>query len=161
MVFTPKGLLRLAGASSRLEDLTSGTFQFVLDDPRATDRKDRVERLVLCSGKLYYDIDGHERREQAESVAIARAELLYPFARDQLAALIDELSEPRSRSSGLRRSPRTWAPGASCGGGCRRSSPRASSSATSGARSARARARAIPAAHRKEQERIVLTALEA
>ena len=61
VVFTPKGLLRLAGASSRLEDLTSGTFQFVLDDPRATDRKDRVERLVLCSGKLYYDIDGHER----------------------------------------------------------------------------------------------------
>ena len=89
MVFTPKGLLRLPGAASRLEDLTSGTFQFVLDDPRASDRKDRVERLVLCSGKLFYDIDGHERREQAESVAIARVELLYPFARDQLAALID------------------------------------------------------------------------
>ena len=89
VVFTPKGLLRLPGASSRLDDLTSGTFQFVLDDPRAQDRKDRVERLVLCSGKLYYDIDGHERRERAESVAIARVELLYPFARDQLAALIE------------------------------------------------------------------------
>ena len=43
---------------------------------------------MLCSGKVYYDIDGHDRREQADSVAIARVELLYPFARDQLAELI-------------------------------------------------------------------------
>ncbi len=88
VVFTPKGLLRLGAASSRLEDLTSSTFQFVLDDPRAQGRKDEVERLVLCSGKIYYDIDGHEKREEANSVAIARVELLYPFARDQLTELI-------------------------------------------------------------------------
>src|SRR5207244_9728589 len=66
VVFTPKGLLRLAAASSRLEDLTSGTFHFVLDDPRAAERKERVERLVLCSGKLYYDIDGHDGRGKDE-----------------------------------------------------------------------------------------------
>jgi 2-oxoglutarate dehydrogenase E1 component len=60
----------------------------VLDDPRAADRKDQVERLVLCSGKVYYDIDGHERREGAASVAIARVELLYPFAKDQIRKLI-------------------------------------------------------------------------
>ncbi len=96
VVFTPKGLLRLPAASSRLEDLTSGTFDYVLDDPRAGDRKDRVEKLVLCSGKIYYDIDGHERREAADTVAIARVELLYPFARDQLAGSRPELSEPEA-----------------------------------------------------------------
>ncbi len=53
VVFTPKGLLRLGAAASRLEDLTSGSFQFVLDDPRAQDRTEQVERLVLCSGKVY------------------------------------------------------------------------------------------------------------
>jgi 2-oxoglutarate decarboxylase len=88
VVFTPKGLLRHKDAASRLSDLTSGGFQFVLDDPRAADRKDQVKRLVLCSGKVYYDIDGHERREDAASVAIARVELLYPFAKDQIRKLI-------------------------------------------------------------------------
>ena len=63
VVFTPKGLLRHKGAASRLADLTSGAFQFVLDDPRAADRRDQIERLVLCSGKVYYDMDGHERRD--------------------------------------------------------------------------------------------------
>ena len=53
----------------------------MLDDPRGQDRKDEIERLVLCSGKVYYDIDGHERRETPTSVAIARVELLYPFAK--------------------------------------------------------------------------------
>ena len=72
-MFTPKGLLRLPAASARLEDLTDGRFEFVLDDPRAADRRDEVERLVLCSGKIYYDLDGHERRESARNVAIARS----------------------------------------------------------------------------------------
>jgi multifunctional 2-oxoglutarate metabolism enzyme len=159
VAFTPKGLLRLPGASSRLEDLTSGTFQFVLDDPRATDRKDRVERLVLCSGKLYYDIDGHERREKAESVAIARAELLYPFARDQLAALIESYpnlkqvvwaqEEPKNMGAWSvmwRRLPEILPEGVELSyvGRPQRASP----------------SEGYPAAHRKEQERIVLTALD-
>ncbi len=89
IAFTPKGLLRLPGAASRLSDFTEGTFQFVLDDPGATGREQEITKLVLCSGKVYYDIDGHERREQAGNVAIARVELLYPFARDQLRTLIE------------------------------------------------------------------------
>jgi 2-oxoglutarate dehydrogenase E1 component len=159
VVFTPKGLLRLPGASSRLEDLTSGTFEFVLDDPRAQDRKDRVEKLVLCSGKLYYDIDGHERREAAESVAIARVELLYPFARDQLAALIATYpnlkqvawtqEEPKNMGAWSvmwRRLPELLPVGVELGyiGRPQRASP----------------SEGYPAAHRSEQERIVLTALE-
>jgi 2-oxoglutarate decarboxylase len=88
IVFTPKGLLRLDDAASSLEELTEGELHFILDDPRAKDRHEKVERLVLCTGKLYYDIDASERREAAENVAIARVEMLYPFAKEQLEALI-------------------------------------------------------------------------
>jgi 2-oxoglutarate decarboxylase len=88
IVFTPKGLLRLDRATSSLEDLTRGELRFILDDPKAQDRHEKVERLVLCTGKVYYDIDASERREDAENVAIARVEMIYPFAKEQLEALI-------------------------------------------------------------------------
>jgi 2-oxoglutarate dehydrogenase E1 component len=88
IVFTPKGLLRLGEAAASPEELTEGHFHFILDDPRADDRREKVERLVLCTGKIYFDMDTSERREEAEKVAIARVELLYPFAKDQLAKLI-------------------------------------------------------------------------
>jgi 2-oxoglutarate dehydrogenase E1 component len=159
VVFTPKGLLRLPGAASRLEDLTTGGFQYVLDDPRAQARKDKVEKLVLCSGKLYYDIDGHDRRDSAESVAIARVELLYPFAAAELEALIASYpnlkrvvwtqEEPKNMGAWSvmwRRLPELLPEGVELGyvGRPQRASP----------------SEGYPAAHRSEQERIVLTALE-
>jgi len=159
VVFTPKGLLRLRGAASTLEDLTSGTFRFVLDDPRAEGRREKVERLVLCSGKVYYDMDGHERREAATSVGIGRVELLYPFARDQLAELIAGYpnlkrvvwvqEEPRNMGAWsvmYRRLPEVLPDGVELDyvGRPQRASP----------------SEGYPAAHRSEQERIVLTALE-
>jgi 2-oxoglutarate dehydrogenase E1 component len=82
---TPKGLLRLKQAGATLEDLASGEFRPVLDDPR-TDRGN-VERLVLCQGKIYYDIVGHEQREGATGVAVARIEQLYPFPTERVRAL--------------------------------------------------------------------------
>jgi 2-oxoglutarate dehydrogenase E1 component len=88
VVFTPKGLLRLDRAAARPEELTDGEFQLILDDPTGSDRREKVERLVLCSGKLYYDMDASERRAEADTVAIARVELIYPFAREQLGELI-------------------------------------------------------------------------
>jgi len=88
IVFTPKGLLRLDRASASLEQLTEGELHFILDDPKAKERHEKIERLVLCTGKVYFDIDGSERREAAENVAIARVEMLYPFAKEQLKALI-------------------------------------------------------------------------
>ena len=60
---TPKGLLRLKQAGSVLADFSEGKFEPVLDDPRAEHHA--VTRLVLCSGKLFYDIDGHEDRSAA------------------------------------------------------------------------------------------------
>jgi len=65
--------------------LAEGRFEPVLDDPQAN--RDEVTRLVLTSGKLYYDIEGHEGRADAASVAVARLEQLYPFPVDAAAAL--------------------------------------------------------------------------
>jgi 2-oxoglutarate dehydrogenase complex dehydrogenase (E1) component-like enzyme len=86
VVMTPKGLLRLKQASSMLEDLSDGAFQPVIDDPRA--HHDEVERLVVCSGKLYYDIVGHDLREGARGAAVARLEQLYPFPVEAVEALL-------------------------------------------------------------------------
>jgi 2-oxoglutarate dehydrogenase E1 component len=86
VVMTPKGLLRLRQASSRLDDLGGGAFQPVLDD--ATANREAVTRLVLCQGKIYYDIAGHEDRERATTVAVARLEQLYPFPVERAAALV-------------------------------------------------------------------------
>jgi 2-oxoglutarate dehydrogenase E1 component len=86
VVMTPKGLLRLKQAGSTLEDLAQGEFQTVIDDARAD--REQVTRLVLCSGKVYYDIVGHEDRAAATRIAVARLEQLYPFPVEQAAALL-------------------------------------------------------------------------
>jgi 2-oxoglutarate dehydrogenase E1 component len=86
VVMTPKGLLRLKQASSTLADLAEGSFQPVIDDQEAD--HDAVTRLVFCSGKLYYDIVGHEQRAAAKNVAVARLEQLYPFPVAEYAAVV-------------------------------------------------------------------------
>jgi 2-oxoglutarate dehydrogenase E1 component len=86
VVMTPKGLLRLKQASSTLADLAEGSFRQVIDDPVA--ERDQVTRLVVCSGKVYYDIAGHDVRAEAKQVAVARLEQLYPFPVEAYAKLI-------------------------------------------------------------------------
>ncbi|MFL5922593.1 MAG: thiamine pyrophosphate-dependent enzyme, partial [Gaiellaceae bacterium] len=77
VVMTPKGLLRLKQAASPLPELAESSFRPVLGDGGA--QAERVRRLVLCSGKVYYDVVGHELRDQADWVAVGRLEQLYPF----------------------------------------------------------------------------------
>jgi 2-oxoglutarate dehydrogenase E1 component len=86
VVVTPKGLLRLKEATSTVADLSDGWFQPVLDD--TTVDKHAVRRLVLCAGKVYYDLVGHEARAAANDVAVARIEQLYPFPTEAAAALV-------------------------------------------------------------------------
>ncbi len=86
VVMTPKGLLRFKPAGSTLADLAEGEFRPVLDDDQAD--KEHVTRLVLCSGKVYYDIVGHEDHARAARVAVARVEQLYPFPVEQAATLV-------------------------------------------------------------------------
>jgi 2-oxoglutarate dehydrogenase E1 component len=86
VVMTPKGLLRLREATSTLAELAESSFQVVLDDPGAD--HGAVRRLVLCSGKIYYDILGHELRSERADVAVARLEQLYPFPLEEASALV-------------------------------------------------------------------------
>jgi 2-oxoglutarate dehydrogenase E1 component len=97
VLLTPKGLLRLKESTSRLSDLAKGSFRPILDDARLDeDGRRRTGRLVLCSGKVYYDIVGHEANAAAEGVAIARLEQLYPFpvaAYDELLSRYPNITE--------------------------------------------------------------------
>ncbi len=86
VVMTPKGLLRLKAASSTLAELDSGRFQSVLEES-GVDRE-QIRRVVLCSGKVYYDIAGHEERANAQDVALVRVEQLYPFPVDRAREVI-------------------------------------------------------------------------
>jgi len=87
IVLTPKSLLRHKLAVSSLEDLTNGQFRTVLGEIDALD-PNRVDRLVLCSGKIYYDLLEQRREEGAENVAIVRLEQLYPFPERDLGKVI-------------------------------------------------------------------------
>jgi 2-oxoglutarate decarboxylase len=87
VVMTPKSLLRLPQAASRLRDLTEGAFASVLDDP-AVAAPDAVRRMILCSGKIYYDLAGSELRAEQADLAIVRCERLYPFPTDDLEAVL-------------------------------------------------------------------------
>jgi 2-oxoglutarate dehydrogenase E1 component len=87
VIMTPKSLLRLPQAVSRVEHLCESRFFPVLAEPRVDEEK--VTRLVLCTGKVFYDLKGHHTREGNERVAISRVELLYPFPQQQI---IDELT---------------------------------------------------------------------
>ncbi len=88
IVFTPKSLLRNNRSFSTLRELADGLLKRVIDDPRAATRRDKVTRLLLCTGRIYYDITGHELYEGSENVAVARVELLYPFPRQEITELI-------------------------------------------------------------------------
>jgi 2-oxoglutarate dehydrogenase E1 component len=85
VVMTPKGLLRLKESAARLEELVDGGFQPLIDD-----RADhpQVRRLVLTSGKVYYDIVGHEQRAQHPEIAVVRLEQLYPFPIPEAVTLV-------------------------------------------------------------------------
>ena len=91
IVMTPKSLLRLPEATSTVAELAEGGFERVIDDSRFAGEADRgqVTKLVLCSGKVYYDIVGHEERDGAAHIAVARVEQLYPFPEVELTALME------------------------------------------------------------------------
>src|SRR4051794_2717614 len=81
VVFTPKSALRMSQTRSHIDDLTTGSFQEVLDDPTPGLDKGSVQRLVFCSGKVAWDAFAERDRRQAP-VAVVRIEQLYPFPVD-------------------------------------------------------------------------------
>jgi 2-oxoglutarate dehydrogenase E1 component len=92
VAITPKSLLRHKEATSDLDDLTSGTFKTVLPEKEPSDPK-KVTRLILCSGKVYFDLLEKKKSDERDDVAIVRIEQLYPFPGDDLDELLSEYTK--------------------------------------------------------------------
>ncbi|WP_166207587.1 2-oxoglutarate dehydrogenase E1 component [Cognatiluteimonas telluris] len=84
VVMTPKSLLRHKLAVSSLDELANGEFQWLIPDSTATAKK--AKRVVLCAGKVYYDLVEEAQKQKITDVALVRVEQLYPFPRQQLVA---------------------------------------------------------------------------
>ncbi|MCC2334744.1 multifunctional oxoglutarate decarboxylase/oxoglutarate dehydrogenase thiamine pyrophosphate-binding subunit/dihydrolipoyllysine-residue succinyltransferase subunit [Cellulomonas wangsupingiae] len=84
VVFTPKSMLRLKTATSDVQDFTSGTFRTVVGDDLAAAKADQVTRVLLCSGKVYWDLLAHRVSSGDQQTAIVRFEQLYPFEPDEI-----------------------------------------------------------------------------
>ena len=87
IVMTPKSLLRHKEAVSQLDELSSGGFQTVIDETDAIDPQS-VKRVVMCSGKVFYDLRAARRERDIKDIAIIRIEQMYPFPRLDLQAVL-------------------------------------------------------------------------
>ena len=87
VLMQPKSLLRMPAAAARLEDLAGGSFQPVIDDAAAADRRGAVRRLILCTAKMYYDLLA--ARGDIADVALVRVDELYPWPGEALANIVD------------------------------------------------------------------------
>jgi 2-oxoglutarate dehydrogenase E1 component len=92
VAITPKSLLRHKEATSDLDDLTSGTFKTVLPEKEPSDPK-KVTRLIMCSGKVYFDLLERKKNDERNDVVIVRIEQLYPFPGDDLDELLAHYSK--------------------------------------------------------------------
>ena len=159
VIMTPKSLLRLPQANSKLGDLAGGSWRPVIDDPAVAGRADKISRLVLCSGKIYYDLLGEADKMEGGRPAVVRLEQLYSFPWAEMRAVLagyprlEELvwiqEEPRNMGAWTYVEPKLRElaqPGVevSCVGRPERASP----------------AEGYPAAHAAEQGRIVREALQ-
>ncbi|HEY7574063.1 MAG TPA: 2-oxoglutarate dehydrogenase E1 component, partial [Thermoanaerobaculia bacterium] len=95
VLFTPKSLLRLPAAASPLEELTRGGFRACLDDPEAAERRG-ADRVILSSGKVYYDLRAEREKRGDRRTALLRVEQLYPFPSESLAAMLAAYTAVRS-----------------------------------------------------------------
>jgi 2-oxoglutarate dehydrogenase E1 component len=157
VVMTPKSLLRLSQASSSVGQLSEGRFQPVLAEPGID--PERVTRLILCSGKIYYDLTGHPSRAEHAEAAVGRVELLYPFPQAEILALVERYprltevvwvqEEPRNMGARAHMSPRLL-----------QILPSDLSFGYIGRPERAASGEGYPVAHAEEQNRIVCTALD-
>jgi 2-oxoglutarate dehydrogenase E1 component len=156
VIMTPKSLLRLPQATSPLEELVSGRFEPVLAEPNVDPGP--VRRLILCSGKIYYELAAHHDRADQREVAIGRVELLYPFPEREILSLVDQYpaltevvwvqEEPRNMGPRMHMSPRLM-----------QILPEQLQFGYIGRPERAATGEGYPVAHAEEQNRILVTAL--
>ncbi len=103
IVFTPKSVLRHPLCISSMNELTSGKFQEVIDDPLPNPRK-----LLLCSGKIYYDLVQERQKRNANDIALVRIEQLYPFPEAQVKQIV---GKTKHLFFGSKKNTATWAHG--------------------------------------------------
>ncbi|WP_084361457.1 multifunctional oxoglutarate decarboxylase/oxoglutarate dehydrogenase thiamine pyrophosphate-binding subunit/dihydrolipoyllysine-residue succinyltransferase subunit [Herbiconiux solani] len=89
IVFTPKAMLRLRGATSSVEELTSGRFEPVLDDARITD-KGAVTKVLLHAGKVHYDLASELQKNPNDAIALVRMEQFYPLPLEELNSVVEQ-----------------------------------------------------------------------
>ncbi|HYR57130.1 MAG TPA: 2-oxoglutarate dehydrogenase E1 component, partial [Chthoniobacteraceae bacterium] len=95
VLMTPKSMLRLEAAASRVEDFTNDRFHEILPAP-LVDKAERVKRVIFCSGKVYYDLLKFRDENQITSAAIIRLEQLYPLDEAQLKAAVAQYSNAKT-----------------------------------------------------------------
>ncbi|HWH10467.1 MAG TPA: multifunctional oxoglutarate decarboxylase/oxoglutarate dehydrogenase thiamine pyrophosphate-binding subunit/dihydrolipoyllysine-residue succinyltransferase subunit [Solirubrobacteraceae bacterium] len=157
IVMTPKSLLRLTQATNRIEHLADARFFPVLGEPRI--EPSNVRRLVLCTGKIYYDLVGHPERAGNDQVAIGRVELLYPFPEGELLELIGRYPKLRE-VAWCQEEPRNMGARAHMSARLRQILPRHLAFGYVGRPERASPGEGYPASHAEEQSRIVRTALD-
>jgi multifunctional 2-oxoglutarate metabolism enzyme len=158
VVMTPKSLLRLPQATNSIADLAENTrFAPVLAEPNVNELQ--VTRLVLCSGKIYYDLAGHRDRTGKRGVAIGRVELLYPFPEGQLLELMGRYPNLRE-VVWVQEEPRNMGPRAHMFPRLMQIMPEEIRFGYVGRPERASPGEGYPAAHITEQNRIVTTAID-
>ncbi len=92
VVFTPKANLRHPGSSSKAEEFTSGGFKEIYDDASVTDPS-TIKKVLLCSGKIFFDLDERRQKDKRTDVALVRLEQFYPLPQNQLDQLYKKYSK--------------------------------------------------------------------
>ncbi|HEX5851820.1 MAG TPA: multifunctional oxoglutarate decarboxylase/oxoglutarate dehydrogenase thiamine pyrophosphate-binding subunit/dihydrolipoyllysine-residue succinyltransferase subunit [Solirubrobacteraceae bacterium] len=158
IVMTPKSLLRLPQAASAIADMAEdSSFQPVLAEPGAQD--EQVTRLVLCTGKIYYDLVGHPDRPSHPGLAVARVELLYPFPEQQILATMARYPN-LTEVLWVQEEPRNMGPRAHMFPRLMQIMPTGMHFGYIGRPERASPGEGYPAAHAKEQNRIVMAAID-
>ncbi len=157
VVMTPKSLLRMPQAASSVTELSEGRFRPSIADDSVD--PDHVTRLILCSGKIYYDLVGHEERRNSTQVSIGRVELLYPWPQAEILKMI--AGYPRLEEVvWVQEEPRNMGARAHMSARLRQTIPEHLRFGYVGRPERAASGEGYPVAHAMEQNRIVTTALD-
>jgi len=93
IIISPKSLLRNPKAASDVDEFLNGSFQFIIDDSKANEKN--IEKIILCSGKVFYDLDDKREEIKDSKTAIIRIEQLYSFPYDQLEQILAKYNKAK------------------------------------------------------------------
>jgi 2-oxoglutarate dehydrogenase E1 component len=96
IVMTPKSLLRHPEAVSSLDDLATGHFNEILAESLSAEAAAKVDRVILCSGKVYYELLDRRRKAEKDTIALIRVEQLYPFPEARISEELARYPNPKS-----------------------------------------------------------------